>query len=186
MEKWRGEKEPKSAHPRIQPFVKLSMWAKSGKREEETFKESLGVLSEEANSLQSAEESRVLAGWAGPNSTGRDSKSGPDGDGSKLVQWGTAFPTDEYIIASLRMGNLIFCCIDFGETPKLSTALNQKLRIGGDVETQKCTSIALSDGVEWDRKANQNAVQRDDVLTCWRVIFAPKSFRAQNTIANKR
>ena len=126
------------------------MAAKSGKQQDDvTFKRALEVLPEEAICLQAAEVGRVLAEIAEPNTTGgtgfyEDSCSGAD-----IVRWGTAFPTDEYVSANLKVGLILFDCVDFGENLKLSTIPKQKLRIGEDVETKKCKLLALAAAVEW-------------------------------------
>ena len=84
-----------------------------------------------------------------------------------MIHWGAAFATDEYIIAILRVGNLMFGCVDFGGYLELSTVLMQKLRVGGDVETKKCTGLAIASGAEWASQGQPKRLpsrRRIDVL----------------------
>ena len=68
-----GERAPKSVRPRIHPFLRRSICSRSEKqREEDAFKEALGVMSEDGDSRQSAEANRVLGEITESNTTGRD------------------------------------------------------------------------------------------------------------------
>ena len=112
-------------------------------------KEGTGVLPEEGNIKQASGDSRVLTEMEAPNIVGRQKEQHPRNEGSADVSWGAVFTTDEYHRTCLVVGNLAFDCIYFGENPKLSTILKQKLRAGEDIESKKCTAMAIAAGAEW-------------------------------------
>ena len=56
---------------------------------------------------------------------------------------------DEYRIAEVRICELSFECSDFGASLKLNTSLQKKLNIGEEIESKKCTILALATGAEW-------------------------------------
>ena len=95
------------------------------------------------------EADRILAEMEETKEVGRHQEIHRRSEGSDAVSCGTVFTTDEYQSAGLFIGNLAFDCIDFGENLKLSTILKQKLRVGEDIATKKCTALALAAGVAW-------------------------------------
>ena len=163
-----GENAPKSVYPRIQPFLKNSLFAKrDGQADEETFRKALGVLSEEGNIRQSAEACRLLAELEELRVVGHQAREIQGGDGLPAVIWCNVCTTDEYNSTGLMVGNLAFGCIDVGGNLKLSTVLKQKLRAGEDIETKKCTVLTLAAGVEWASKGKPKRCpsrRRIDVL----------------------
>ena len=146
--KWREAKAPKSTLPRLQPFLKHYLYSEQGGgAEEEKSRRALSVLSEEGKSRQSAAPSSLLAELGGPDPAEYELDQKCYGNWPTLASWGGTCPTDEYTSTELRVGNLTFDCIDFGENSKLSTALKQKTQVGVEVDTQKRTIQALAAGV---------------------------------------
>ena len=109
----------------------------------------LGVLSVEGNIKQSIEACRILTELKEPIIAGHQADPHPRHEGSAAVSWGNVFTTDEYQSDGLFIGALASDCIDFGGNLKLPTILKQKLRAGEEIETKKCTILALAAGVEW-------------------------------------
>ena len=109
----------------------------------------LGALSVGGNSKQSIEARRILTELKEPIIAGHHADPHPRHEGSAAVSWGNVFTTEEYQSTGLFIGTLAFGCIGFGGNLKLSTILKQKLRAGEEIETKKCTILALSAGVEW-------------------------------------
>ena len=150
VEKWWVEKAPKSIRPSIQPFLKNSLArAESGQTEDGALRKALGIPSEEGNTKLAEEAARVLEELDGTTEVGRTFDVHLRQGGESAVRWGTTFTTDEYQSTEPFVGNLAFNCIDFGGNLKLPTILQQKLRVGEEIEPEKCTVLALAAGAEW-------------------------------------
>ena len=129
--KWWGEKAPKSAHPRLEPFLKNSLArAESDQAEDKVLRKALETLSEEGSTKQAEEAIRVLREIEETTEVGKSFPVHPRNGGAAAVSWGTTFQTDEYQSTELFVGNLAFASIDFGENLKLFTVLQKKLVIG--------------------------------------------------------
>ena len=143
--KWWGEKAPKSIRPRIQPFLKNSLArAESDQTEDGALRKAPGILPGEGNTKHAEEAARVLKELDGTTEVGSTSNIHLRQGGASEVSWGKTFTTDEYQSTELFVGNLSFNCIDLGETLKLPTILQQKLRVGEEIE-QKVHGVSLGD-----------------------------------------
>ena len=76
---------------------------------DEALGKSLETMIEEGASHQSCDSKVELQEWRRKNIAGVC--AGQD----IAPRWGSVFETDEYRIAEVRVGNLSFGCIDFGE-----------------------------------------------------------------------
>ena len=168
VEKWWEEKAPKSAHPRLGPFLKNSLArADPDQTEDKALRKALETLSGEGSTKQAEDAIRVLREMEETTEVGKSSPVHPRNGGAAAVSWGTIFKTDEYQITEMFVGNLAFACVDFGENLKLSTILQKKLVIGEEIEQKKCTVLALAAGAEWVAQGQPKrcpARRRIDVL----------------------
>ena len=106
-------------------------------------------MPEEGDSKQAVGASRGLTEMEELNIVGHQKEQHRRNAWSAAVSWGAEFTTDDYKSTCLVVGNLGFDCIDFGENPKLSAILKQKLRAAEDIEAKKWTVLALAAGAEW-------------------------------------
>ena len=60
----------------------------------------------------------------------------------------SAFEADAFVSAEMIIGNLGFGGIDYGGILRLTPTLQTKIRIGEEVEAQKCTALAM-EAVDW-------------------------------------
>ena len=79
VEKWWGEKAPKSIRPRIQPFLQNSLaHDESDQTEDGALRKALGILSEEGNTKHAEEAARVLQELDGTTEVGGNARRTPE------------------------------------------------------------------------------------------------------------
>ena len=121
----------------------------------------MGTSAGEGTSQNSHEEKVAYREWQNKNTTCIF------GEYEISDRWGTVFEADEYSSAEVGLGDLSFERIDFGERLKLNTSLRKKLNIGEEIESEKCTILALATGVKWiaqGQPKRRPSRQRIDVL----------------------
>ena len=135
---------PRSAHPALRPYLKNALYLKPDQTPcADAMGTALETLAEEGN-----RNSHAKRMWLPESGWGRN-KTCICGEYDISARSGAVFETDEYRGTEVRIGELSFDCIDFGEHLKLNTSLQKKLHVGGDIDAKKCTILALAAGVEW-------------------------------------
>ena len=136
-----GGEVPESARPELRAYLGNAMYTKpESQTREEMFGHALATLAE---GVQTNNPRKLRM----PYVSGKKRIAPHTPGGVLTARWGTSFTTDEYVGSEMGIGQLSFGRIGFGGYLKLNTAL-KKLNIGEDIGAEKCTILALADGVE--------------------------------------